>query len=665
MPAIADHSLHPTRPPPPGYPSVAVAVSFVEAPRGDFGSRRQELFAWLAANPAPAFMKAPYHELGRIAAGATPHAGVFEAALDFIDARRDCSDFVVHAILRWLLQFPAQPELAELEPRAWRTLLGFKLWPDEPGVDSMCSWTENHQILFAVAAFVLGEHRPDAVFTNSGWSGREQMRRHRPRIERWLDLRFRTGFSEWLSHVYYDEDIAALLTLIDFSRDEELVRRASMVLDLLLLDIALNLFRGVFGSSHGRSYEPAKKWARAESTSDLQRLAFGVGAFGNPDAMSAVCLALSERYRMPPVLAEIAADPRPLRSFQRHGIRIAEAERWGLRLDDLEDGMRLLSLEAYAHPRTIELVMRLFDAFGWWRNEFFAPFASRRRLLRWLRRLHLLPLLARRFEHDLTRNTREEVDVITYRTADYMLSSAPDYRFGYGGDQQHLWQATLGPEAVCFTTHPGRKPDSAVYSSPGYWTGSGTLPRVAQCDNVVIALYEIEATASLYVRNRLFFTHAWLPRDRFDEVVEREGWIFARRGDGYLALRSRQPLRWQQQKGEDEGRELLAAGAGNIWICELGRRADDGSFADFTARIVAAPITWGEGRVIYDSPSQGRLEWGRTGSLRRNGEAIPLRGFPRYDNRFVRAAFPSERIHVEGNTGSLTLDWGPGAREVG
>ena len=27
------------------------------------------------------------------------------------------------------------------------------------------------------------------------------------RILRWLDLRFRTGFSEWLSHVYYDEDL--------------------------------------------------------------------------------------------------------------------------------------------------------------------------------------------------------------------------------------------------------------------------------------------------------------------------------------------------------------------------------------------------------------------------------------------------------------------------
>ena len=30
------------------------------------------------------------------------------------------------------------------------------------------------------------------------------------------------------------------------------------------------------------------------------------------------------------------------------------------------------------------------------------------------------------------------------------------------GDQRHLWQATLGPEAVCFTTHPGSYDDSSV-----------------------------------------------------------------------------------------------------------------------------------------------------------------------------------------------------------
>ena len=69
-----------------------------------------------------------------------------------------------------------------------------------------------------------------------------------------------------------------------------------------------------------------------------------------------------------------------------------------------------------------------------------------------MRAARLLPLLAWVLRHDLTRNLREEVNAYTYRTPDTMLSSAQDWRPGYGGDQQHAWQATLGPDAVMLSS---------------------------------------------------------------------------------------------------------------------------------------------------------------------------------------------------------------------
>jgi len=357
-------------------------------------------------------------------------------------------------------------------------VLDFKYWPDEPGVDSLCTWTENHQILFSSAAYLAGQLYPNQVFTNSGQTGRQKMQANRPRILRWLDLRFRTGFSEWLSHVYYDEDLAALLSLVDFCRDPEISRRAGMVIDLLLFDIALNSFRGVFGSSHGRAYANTKKWASNEGTSDTGKLLFGMGVFSGFDNMSAVAFALSPRYRMPAVLEAVACDlERPeMVNRQRMGLRLSEAERWGLGFEDFEDGMVFLSLEAYLHPRTADLTLRMFDAFNWWENAFFAPFKRYRGLIRFMRRSGLLKPLARWLEWDLCRNTREEANLYTYRTPDYLLSSAQDYRPGYGGDQQHIWQATLGPGAACFTTHPARLEGP----TPDYWAGSGVLPRLAQ-----------------------------------------------------------------------------------------------------------------------------------------------------------------------------------------
>ncbi len=670
--ASPEYAILPLGDPPPRYPQRRDEGSFATSPdRLAFAGRRVEYLDHCRRNPAPANTKAVYYELARLAAGGQPHEGILQSALDFIDARRDCADFVLHSILRLLYQFSShrQPGFSqEALERARRTTLGFKYWPDEPGRDSLCTWTENHQILFASAAYLAGQLYPDETFGNSRHTGQQKMELNRPRILRWLELRYKTGFSEWLSHVYYDEDMTALLSLVDFCRDGEIVRKAEMVLDLLLLDLALNSYRGVFGSSHGRSYVNTKQLASNEGTTDTSRLLFGMGVYSAFDNMSAPTFALSPRYRVPPVLAAIAADVEHtpmMANRQRMGIRLAQAGRWGLQFDNFEDGMRLLSLEAYAHPRTIALTMRMFDAFNWWENEFFAPFQPYRRLLTWLRRLGLLGQLARVLERDVCRNTREEVNLYTCRTPDYMLSCAQDYRKGYGGDQQHIWQATLGPDAVCFTTHPARLEGA----SPNYWTGSGLLPRAAQVGNVVIALYRLEKIPALYVPTELFFTHAWLPAERFDELVERQGWYFARKGKGYLALRSQQPARWGSALPADPAREgveeeLIADGPENIWICELGREADSGSFADFMTAICAAEVEFGSLRVRYRSPSQGWLEFGWRGDLRQDGQPVPLEEYPRYENPYVRADFPAGEIVVRHGGQELLLDWENGTRRV-
>ncbi|HNR31673.1 MAG TPA: hypothetical protein PKI11_12360, partial [Candidatus Hydrogenedentes bacterium] len=545
--------------------------------------------------------------------------------------------------------------------RIRRTVLGFKYWPDEPGVDSMCTWSENHHILFASAGYLAGQRYPDAVFTNSGKTGRDQMAVMRPRVMRWLELRFRTGFSEWLSNVYYDEDLVALLNLVDFCDDEEIATRAAMVLDLLCADIALNSFRGVFGGTHGRTYENERKYARHENTTATQYLLFGRGA-AHAGGISAPCLALSERYRPPRVLFEIANDlhARDTEIRQRMGIRVRDAARWGLGFKSVEDGMTWLSLEAYAHPLTINLFVDMLDAFNWWENAFFEDAKAFRRLLGFCRNWRVLPLVALFFRHDVCRNTREEVNIYTYRTPDYMLSTAQDYRKGYGGDQQHIWQATLGPDAVCFTSHPARRHGR----SPNYWTGYGTLPRAAQIENVVIEIYNVARKPSLYVANELFFTHAWLPRDRFEECIERDGWVFARRGDGYLAFYSQHPYRWQTERGDDQDREMIVDSPRNVFICEMGRRATDGEFTEFVRRILDAPVVIDGLRVTYQSPSQGHIAWDWTGPLLHNGAPVELREYPRYDSPYGRVAFPNDAAVFRCNGHWLELEWAAARREA-
>ena len=662
--AQPDYRLKVNQPAPPDYPAEFQPDRYSTQPFAEnYTARRRAFLEHCLQNPAPHNTKAVYYELVRVEAGASPYESLIHAALDFIDARKDCSDFVLHGVLRLLYQYGHHPAFSpELLARAQQTVLNFKYWPDEPGVDSLCTWTENHQILFASAALLAGQLFPEEVFSNSTQTGREKISLNRPRVMRWLHLRALTGFSEWLSHVYYDEDLTALLSLLDFCQDEEIQRQAAMVIDLLLLDMAVNSFAGVFGSSHGRSYENTKKWASNEGTSDTMKLLFGMGEFSAFDNMSAPSFALSPNYQMPAVLEAIAQDlARPeMINLQRMGIRIEDAARWGLRFDNFEDGMVLLSLEAYAHPKTAPLVMRMFDAFDWWQNAFFGPFQKFRRLLTFFRRTQTLPLVARLLEKDLCRNTREQVNLYTYRTPDYMLSCAQDYRAGYGGDQQHVWQATLGPDAVCFTTHPPKREGA----SPNYWAGSGSLPRAAQIENVVIAIYNISRAPALYVPNRWFFPHAWLPRDRFDQVLEQNGWVFARHGQGYLALRSQQPYRWQDQPGEDQNREIIEDGRQNIWICELGRQAVDGSFEHFINRIGQSRLEYNNLQVSYHSPSVGWLEFGWQGPLRNDGQIIELGDFPRYENPDLQTEFGADRFDIRLDGQRLVLDFATGERSI-
>ena len=677
------------RPVPATYPTEPHPDFYYSGPVEDtYEERRKKYLDFVLQNPLKSDQRTMWRELMVMAAGGEPHEGKIFQVLNFISERHDCSDFRMHPVLRLVYQFDPNrmtptpngkqleikhPPSQEVLDAAKATILHFKYWPSEPGIDSLCSWTENHQILYASAGYLAGQLYPDEVFHNSGETGREKMAINKPRILRWMDLRFRSGFSEWLSNVYYEEDIAPLLSLHDLCEDEEIRGRAKMIIDLMLLDIALNQYQGVLGSTHGRSYERQKKWAAGESTITMTKLLFGRGIYTNCSSMSAGSFLISN-YEVPQVLHNIfEEDTVSYVNKQECGFRVQDQERWNWDYDSLEDGMVFYSNEAYLHPLTARTTIRMFDAFNWWENRFFAEFKPFRGFLKTLKVLGLLKPLAKWLEKDLSRNMRDNANVYTYKTPDYMLSTAQDHRKGFGGDQHHIWHATLAPDAVCFTTHPG----TIGGKTPNYWEGSGLLPRSVQIKNVNITLYNIKPIfPALYVPIKNFYTHAWFPKDKFDEVVEKQDWIFARKGDAYLGLYSFQPYFWNTEEVDVEGfnipkneldidRDVIALGKQNAWITQLGRKADDGSFEEFMQQILAAKLTFGTGmQVEFDSPGNGLIQVAWNGPLTLDGEPIEINGYPRYDNPYVTTERDPFEMHVIANNAELYLNWNTIERRV-
>ncbi len=664
--AAPDSGMPPLPEAPPGYPQQDQPPPYHGEPiGGGYEARRHAFLALWAARPAPRTVKGAYAELARLALGVWPvHEPLLLRVADFVEKRYDCADFTIHLLLRILYQYEGSPLLdAATVDRIRAVVLGFKYSPWEPGIDSMCTWTENHQILFASAEYLAGARYPERVFTNSGQTGTEKRDAARRRIDRWLELRFVTGFSEWLSHVYYDEDITALLSLSDFAVDPVLARRARMILDLMLIDVAANSLRGVFGSTHGRSYPREKRFADTEATSDICTIVFGTGRSTGCDAMGAFALAVSPTYQPPPVVEEISSDMGDgvVENRQRMSFDIAEAAEYGIDKRRELDRFMLLTQESYLHPRTASGFIDLMERFGWWNNRFFQPFAPFRGLLRTLRVLRLLPVLARLVRHDATRNTREAVSIITRRSEHTLLSAAVDYRHGYGGDQQHIWQATLGPRAVVFVNHPG----SASHGSAGYWVGEGTLPRVAVHERRLIAIYRPSRSPGLYRPNRFFFTHAWFPTHEFEEVRRAGHWFFARLRSGYVALASRNPVRWG---GRQPDSEVVADDGPNIWLCRVGSEAEDGSFDRFVEQCATSMIDWGPRRsrlsVKWRISGRSDLQFGWRGPFRVDGVEQPLHSRHRYLNPWADVPFGARSMTFAAGGRRLLLDYDRAERRI-
>lgn len=74
---------------------------------------------------------------------------MFRDAIAFIHSNRDCNDFTLGGVLRIRYRYGRTkalppPLLEELRI----CVLRFRYWWDEPGADTRCFWTENHQIIF-------------------------------------------------------------------------------------------------------------------------------------------------------------------------------------------------------------------------------------------------------------------------------------------------------------------------------------------------------------------------------------------------------------------------------------------------------------------------------------------------------------------------------------
>jgi hypothetical protein len=667
--------------------------------RHDWRAAQDEYLAFATEELAPT---SPTNVLAHLTRAERDHRLSFDAAAigpdDFattfakIDALRDTSDFdMLQLVALWEgHRGSIAPELrAAIEQR----FAGFRYWYTDPlpagVVDDKWFWSENHRIIFHTLEYLAGRALPEATFTITGEPGAVHAERGRQRVEAWLDEKAAWGFSEWHSDVYYQEDIQAL-TLLAEHGEHAVARKAAVMLDLFLYDLALHSLHGNNGVTHGRSYMKDKSRAADQDVFGVTKLLFGTSdqPYTSRSDTGATFLAAAERYRLPEAIRRVATSERTYEDRTHMGAPLDLDEPFttnpvsrvpGVSYDDVDDIPFWWERGALTAWQTVPATLATIEQHDLFETSLFRPFKPLVDLTGGD------PAVARQLAYQLrcmiNIGVLSEVDTVTWRSPDAMLSSAQDYRPGCFGNQYHAWQATLDEDAVVFTTLPGNepRPGDRWVDADLYWSGTGAMPRSAQSGAAAVHLYAPRfappGPGALEAFSYLPFTHAYFPTERFDEVRQVGGWTLGRKGDGYVALWSWRPTSWRAHdptvtftNGLSEPFDLVAeGGADNVWISEVGDAATWGSFDDFAAAVTGAAVTVvprpvgadglpGGFDVSYASPSSGSLALGTTGAFTVDGSEVALHGDNRFDNPFGTTPFASPSVTISESTATLELD---------
>ncbi len=404
---------------------------------------------------------------------------------------------------------------SEIEKCFKSALLSYRYWMTMKGTDGMCFWSENHSLMFYFSAYEAGRIYPDDFFARTGMVGSELSLYGKRRVGLWLDDVLENGFEEFASSTYMCVTLAVLLNVVDYM-DKEYSDKASRVLDKMLRALSLQAFHGTVISPMGRVYRDAVYPYK----SGVQEL-MNVIDPSAPDAVGEGWLSFlaTSSYRFPDDLLSLIERDASL-SYTEGNAEI--------NIEKNEDFI----LTSVSSPRS-----------GNWK----------------------------RWENTSKKAGVDAEDNHFIKSLNECFHGTTAFQPGVYGYQQQMWYAALSPDTAIFINHPGASSEESDMR-PGYWNGNGVMPLLLQNGSLLRAIYIIPEN------HPIGFVHAYIPLDRFDEVVSEGNWLFMRKENGYIALWSSGKL----ERYDDwiAGAEMRIYGRASAFVIRCGRREKE-SFASF------------------------------------------------------------------------------------
>jgi len=607
--------------------------------------------------------------------------------LDYIDARYAKSDFKFVSLIRIVMLYKDRLT-EEDQQKIQHTMTNYKYWMTDPGQDSMCYWSENHQILYSMAEYLAGQLYPKQLFTNTGLTGEQHKQRAKQRLLTWLQQRWNYGFIEWYSNTYYKEDISPLANLVDFAEDEEIKIKSQMILDLLIYDMASQSYKGTFVTTMGRGYASKKMSGESSSMKASIEFLFGFDVDSREKGGSGMDLSFIHNlnYQLPPVLYDIAHDQSPQIIKASQGLNLSELAELNLIGTSDEQIMMQWGMESFSNPEVIANSLAYIEQNEMQRNADLYAFKAINFSL--LKKTGLLPAISTHFRPQTNGTSMQRANTYTYKTPAYSMYTAQSYHPGEYGDQHHISGVTLSNSLSVFHNHPAVEQGKGGLhgNSPTYWVGYGYLPHSAQYENINISLYRSPEKKSLLAKKIIEYTHAYFPKASFDEIVIDNNLAFGRLKDAYVAFITHNPLHYrkyelsQQKKNKLNAKkmkkiaqggklknlaavknnsefDLIQPGKITYWITETSDKAHEGGFKKFIERISlqASNISYDGMNISYQSKHNNfDLTFGGEFKVNKKPQN---HNYLRYDSPFIKAEKAAKELQFNFNNKTLYLNF--------
>ena len=461
--------------------------------------------------------------------------------------------------------------------------------------------SENHRITYYAIGILAFEYYPDGTFFN-GLSADENKALYKDYILDWIDFRLKYGMGEYDSANYYTVDFAALETIYTFTDDVELKRRVYEMLMYLYTDAALDSNNSVMGGAQCRLY------VNTLQSGEITALNIFFGDYILPAksyTLQMLPLCYSE-FLPQQSLIELKAD--------QQTVYIHAEKRRIYTIPDDSKLMGMLTKYAYVTPDYI--IGSLVESDN-------------------------LPSISYK------RGDKYYADTGTYDKPTRIL---PDFQ-AVGFSINIRGNSLLN----IIDSHPGGA-YTALSGAHSYFSGDHGChcARYGQHEHTALGIRHITDQSLPQ------FSHFYINKAEFDEVIESDGWIILRSGDVYAALRPiagssvTDSAAYEWGSGEElfaktplSQLEVKINSPDSAFIAEVYSKSEIGEFSDFTERICASEITYDGNTLTYTNLAGDTLSLDyESETLYRNGRKKVYTGaYSDYCAWYIKSGWGTDEIN--------------------